>query len=135
MKLEFTSTPNPIDINFLTQKIDEEATDFEPTYSFAFFMRDRRGKIIAGCNGNAAFGRIYTDQLWVHKEYRNKGIGRQLIDAVHEYGRKVGCHMATLSTMSFQKARSFYEKLGYSVDFERQGYAQGSSALFMKKEL
>jgi len=37
--------------------------------------------------------------------------------------------------MSFQGAKAFYEKLGYVSDFERHGYIQNSSCLFMRKEL
>lgn len=135
MKIEFSTTPNATDIDFITQKINAEIVEFGPAYQFAFFMRDEDGNMIAGCNGIVLSSSIYTDQLWVHKEYRNQKLGKQLMEAVHEYGRKVGCRIATLNTMSFQKARSFYEKLGYSVDFERNGYARGSSCLFMKKEL
>jgi ribosomal protein S18 acetylase RimI-like enzyme len=43
--------------------------------------------------------------------------------------------MATVSTMSFQGARDFYEKLGYQIDFERKGYIQESRCFFMKKVL
>jgi len=56
-----------------------------------------------------------------------------LMERVHDYGREVGCTLATVATMSFQGVQSFYEKLGYEVDFERKGYANGSSCLFMKK--
>ena len=55
--------------------------------------------------------------------------------AVHNYGRKSGCSMATVVTMSFQGAVVFYEKLGYIMDFERGGYTQNSSCHFMRKEL
>ena len=135
MQLEFTKNPDSTVINFITQQMNEEVVEFGAAYPFAFFMRNESGNIIAGCNGSVVFGCIYTDQLWVHKEYRKRGLGKQLLQAVHEYGRKVGCRIATLNTMSFQKARSFYEKLGYSIDCERPGYAQNSSCLFMKKEL
>jgi hypothetical protein len=51
-----------------------------------------------------AGGSIYTDQLWVHPGSRKKGLGHQLMEAVHDYGRKLGCRIATVATMSFQKA-------------------------------
>jgi GNAT superfamily N-acetyltransferase len=79
---------------------------------FAFFIRDEKNQIIAGCNGSVIFGSIYTDQLWVHPDHRKNGLGHQLMEAVHDYGRRSGCSMATVATMSFQGAKSFYEKLG-----------------------
>lgn len=135
MNIEFTTAPNSADLDFITQNINQETTDFGMAYPFAFFMRDQTGKIIAGCNGSVIFGCIYTDQLWVDAKYRKQGLGKQLMDRVHAYGKKIGCSMTTVSTMSFQGAREFYEKLGYCVDHERSGYSQGSSCLFMKKEL
>jgi len=81
------------------------------------------------------FGSIYTDQLLVHPDHRKKGLGHQLMEAVHDYGRKSGCAMATVATMSFQGAKAFYEKLGYISDFERHGYMQNSSCIFLKRSL
>ena len=135
MNIEFTSTPATADIDFLTHKINQETPELGEAHPFAIFIRDDKSQIIAGCNGSAIFGSIYTDQLWVHPDHRKKGLGHQLMEAVHDYGRKSGCAMATVATMSFQGAKIFYEKLGYVSDFERPGYTQNSSCHFMRKEL
>jgi ribosomal protein S18 acetylase RimI-like enzyme len=57
------------------------------------------------------------------------------MDKIHQYGKEQGCTMATLSTMSFQNALGLYQKLGYKIDFEREGYVQSSEMLFLRKEL
>ena len=124
-----------IDIDFLTQKINQETPEFGAAYPFAFFIRDKNNQIIAGCNGSVVFGAIYTDQLWVHPDHRRAGLGHQLMSQIHAYGREKGCTMATVATMSFQKAKAFYEKLGYVVDFERSGYTKQSSCIFLKRSL
>ncbi|OGV52201.1 MAG: GNAT family N-acetyltransferase [Legionellales bacterium RIFCSPHIGHO2_12_FULL_42_9] len=128
-------TPAAADIDFLTQKINQETPDFGSAHPFAFFVNDEKNQIIAGCNGSVIFGSIYTDQLWVHPEHRGKGLGHKLMAQVHDYGRKNQCAMATVATMSFQGAKAFYEKLGYVVDFERAGYTQNSSCIFLKRSL
>ncbi len=135
MNIEHTSTPVSADIDFLTQKINQETPQFGEAHPFAFFIRDKKNQIIAGCNGSVIFGSIYTDQLWVHQDYRKNGFGYQLMEAVHDYGRKSGCSMATVATMSFQAAKAFYKKLGYVVDFERLGYTQNASCIFLKRSL
>jgi len=135
VNIQYTSTPASADIDFLTQKINQETLSFGEAHPFAFFIRDEKNQIIAGCNGSVIFGSIYTDQFWVHPDHRKKGLGHQLMEAVHDYGRKSGCTMATVATMSFQGAKSFYEKLGYVTDFERQGYTQNSSCIFLKRSL
>lgn len=137
MNFELTFSPCSEDIDFLTKKINEESKNSQSdgAYPFAFFMRDGDGAIIAGCNGSIIYGVIYTDQLWVHPEYRSQSYGRALMEKVHSLGKEKGCGLATVSTIDFQNARSFYECLGYVVDFERRGYAQNSSCLFLKKKL
>lgn len=126
-------TSNGEIVDFLTQKINEENPEFGDAFSFSFLMRDDSEAIIAGCHGSVVFGEVYTDMLWVHPAYRSAGLGRQLMEHVQTYGRSQGCTMATVSTMSFQKARRFYEKLGYQVDFERTGYTKGATCFFLKK--
>ena len=135
MNIEFTIFPKDSDINFLTEKINEETMEYGDATPFAFFMRDEEGRIIAGANGSIIFGCIYTDQLWVNIKHRRSGIAKKLMDKVHDYGKNEGCKIATVNSMSFQKAKSFYEKLGYIVDFERSGYNFDSSCLFMRKNL
>ncbi len=135
MKIEHTTAPHSKDIDLLTHKINQETPEFGEAHPFAFFIRDEKNQIIAGCNGSVIFGNIYTDQLWVHPNHRRNGLGHQLMEAVHDYGRKSGCIMATVATMSFQGALVFYEKLGYVSDFERPGYTQNSSCHFMRKKL
>ena len=135
VNIQHTSTPASEDIDFLTQKINQETPDFGSAHPFAFFVRDEHNQIIAGCNGSVIFGSIYTDQLWVHPDHRKNGLGHKLMEAVHDYGRKSECSMATVATMSFQNATAFYEKLGYVSDFKRQGYTRGSSCIFLKRSL
>jgi GNAT superfamily N-acetyltransferase len=138
LDIAFTLQPENQDIDFLTQKINEDAQKKgiqEKAYAFAFFIRNTQSTIIAGCNGSVIYGNIYTDQLWVHDNYRNQGLGTKLMQQVHHYGREIKCSMASIATMSFQKAALFYEKLGYVCDFERLNYSNGASCLFMKRIL
>lgn len=134
LKIEQSLKPNINDIEFLTKKLNDETAELGSTHPFAFFIRNNANEIIAGCNGFVVFGAIYTDQLWVHPEWRKQNLGRELMKHVHDYGCKVGCRMATVATMSFQ-SQGFYEKLGYKVDFKRSGYVNGSSCLFLQLAL
>lgn len=138
MKIEFETHPSLQDIELLTNQINFEAAAtgiLSIASPFAFFVRDQQRNIIAGCNGSIIYGTIYTDQLWVNTQFRGQGMGQSLMDKVHILGIENGCTMATACTMNFQDAKPFYEKLGYVCDFERQGYTQGTSCCFMKKEL
>jgi ribosomal protein S18 acetylase RimI-like enzyme len=61
-------------------------------------------------------------------------VGKKLMEVTHEYGKKHGCALATVTTMDFQ-APDFYQKLGYKIDFSRGGYSKGASCIFMAKKL
>ena len=135
MKFQINITPNQEDIEYLTEKINQESMEFGSAYNFGLFLYDANNTIIGGCNGSVIFGAIYTDQLWIDKKLRGTGLGRKIMEKVHDYGRENSCKIATVTTMSFQNARDFYEKLGYIVDFERSGYIMGSSMIFLKKNL
>ena len=135
MKIEHTSTPNQQDIDYLTQKLNDETPYREGAQPFAFYIRDESNTIIAGCSGEVMFGSLYTGLLWVHPDYRKQGLARKLMEQVHTHGHKMGCHIASVLTMSFQSARGFYESLGYECDLERPGYIEGSSCIFLKKIL
>ena len=121
LKIEHTPTPNEHDIDYLTQKINEETPYKEGAEPFAFYVRDDANTIIAGCSGEVMFGVVYTGLLWVHPDYRKQGLARQLMEQVHEHGIQMGCRIASILTMSFQSAREFYERIGYKCDLERHG--------------
>ncbi|EOL45854.1 GNAT family N-acetyltransferase [Enterococcus caccae] len=57
---------------------------------------------------------IQPDRFCVRKEYRNQGIGKQLLLLLEQTAVKDGC---TLSILSAEKtALSFYEALNYAVN-------------------
>lgn len=138
MKVQHITSQNVEISDFLTQKIDEEAKKegiIDDSSSFVFVIRDQNNDIIAGCNGAVVYGAIYTDQLWVRKDYRKQGLAKLLMEEVHALGKEKNCNLATVCTLSFQHAKSFYEDLGYVCDFVREGFAEGSTCYFLKKEL
>lgn len=50
--------------------------------------------------------------MWVHDQYRGRGIGSRLLGMAEEMARSRGADAAHLSTFDFQ-ARGFYERHGY----------------------
>ncbi|MCA9507651.1 MAG: GNAT family N-acetyltransferase [Myxococcales bacterium] len=133
--IEHQKNPSDIDISFLTQNINHETSEHGEAFPFAFFIKDNNKKIIAGANGFVIYGSIYTDQLWVQKEYRGQGYAKEIMENIHKLGRQNNCRIATIQTMNFQNAKKFYESLGYKEDFKRLGYINDSYCIFMKKLL
>lgn len=133
MKIEFVKLPTNEQVSFLRKMLNEELPKGIDEY--AFFVRDANNEIIGGCNGFIVLNNIYTDQLWVHKDHRKHGWGKKLLEQSHDYGRSLGCTMATVSTLNIQGALGFYQKLGYNIDFERKGYSDNASVFFLHKML
>ena len=75
---------------------------------------DQEGKVIGGIIGGTYWGWMYIDILWVHEDYRNKGIGSKLLSEAEKEAVRRGCHHVHLDTMSWQ-APEFYIKKGYEV--------------------
>ena len=135
MNIKYVKHPTACDINFITAKINQETLEYGQADSFAFFIKDDAGYIIAGANGFIMYGAIYTDQLWVDKNYRGRGFGCNIMHKIHDLGKSKKCTFATIQTMSFQDAQFFYKKLGYIQDFKRTGYIKNSDCILMKKIL
>jgi GNAT superfamily N-acetyltransferase len=134
METAVINIPSISDIHFLTDKMNEDFISNGICEPFGIFLRDKQNIILGGCNGSLLYGAIYTDQLWVDKNLRKMGYGKKLMAEVGKLGLAKNCSISTVSTMSFQ-AREFYEKIGYTVDFERHGYSNGSSCIFLSKTL
>ncbi|MFV9930114.1 MULTISPECIES: GNAT family N-acetyltransferase [spotted fever group] len=51
-----------------------------------------------------------------------------------DLARERGCNFIHLVTMDFQ-AKSFYEKLGYKIEFAMHGYEKDSIMYYLRKNL
>lgn len=80
-----------------------------------------------------------SDYVAVHKDYRKKGLAKQLIKAVEDYvkanhGRYI--HVVTCDIESFKPARKFYENAGYKKVSEMPDYfVVGEGRIDYYKEL
>jgi len=101
---------------------------------FAFFIKDTRKAILAGVKGVSLYGCLYVDMLWVAPDERHKGLGSQLIDACEKLGRERDCTFVSLTTMDWE-ALPFYQKLGYAIEFVREGYEKNSKMYLLRKSL
>jgi ribosomal protein S18 acetylase RimI-like enzyme len=98
------------------------------------FARDANGRAVAGAVGRTWGANAELQQIWLPEAIRDRGLGRTLLQAFEEAARKRGCELLYLETWTFQ-ARGFYEKCGYRVALEIDGYASGLSKFTMTKRL
>jgi len=65
-----------------------------------------------------------VDSIGVRAEFQNRGIGRLLMDAVHEWALARGATSIELNVYEFnQEAITFYQKLGYHTYSRRMSKA------------
>ena len=62
---------------------------------------------------------LYLDDIYVKKEYRNKGIGKQLINKVIEFAKENNCSRIRWQVLNWNTpAIEFYKKLGANISDE-----------------
>lgn len=103
----------------------------DETISFEVFNQN---KLIGAIVVQIFWEQLHIKYLFVEKKSRGQGIATQLMKHVLEFAKKRGCHFAFVETMSFQ-ALEFYSKLGFTIDFSREGYARNTTFYYLRKDL
>ena len=65
---------------------------------------------------------------------RGQGLGRQLLQRVDEVAQKRSCRAISVDTAG-ENNKLFYEKNGYQVFGQLEGYPQGFTKFYLKKEI
>jgi GNAT superfamily N-acetyltransferase len=108
-----------------------ESPGFEP---LGVFMRDATGAVVGGVWGYVNWKWLFVGLVWLSKDLRGGGYGRQMMEKIEAAALERGCKYSHLDTFSFQ-ARKFYEGLGYEVFATLDDYPEGHQRFFMKKKL
>jgi GNAT superfamily N-acetyltransferase len=105
-----------------------------PIRPFSIFIKDQNGRIFGGASGTLFYGSLYVDSLWIDQTLRHQGWGTKLMHEAEKMGREHGASFVTLNTMDWE-ALPFYQKLGYSTEFTREGYEKNSKMFMLRKNL
>ena len=136
MSLEFVENATDEQAGEIDRGLVEYSADFAssraPVPVRAVFVES--GRVVAGVDGGEYWRKIHVRRLWVHPEYRSRGLGRRLMEWAEERGRELGCTSLVVDTMSFQ-APGFYERLGYRRFGVSEGYEGGASRHYFEKGL
>jgi len=111
-----------------------QAKGLSPIRPFSIFIKDQNETIVGGVSGASFYGSLYVDSLWISPALRHLGWGRKLMHEAEQMGKERKARFATVHTMDWE-ALSFYQKLGYSVEFTREGYDQNSKMFMLRKVL
>ena len=103
-------------------------------FNITVFLRDENDGIVGGLLGNAYWGWLYVDALWVSEPLRRQGYGEKLMAAAESAAIEKGCHSAYLDTFDFQ-ALPFYQKLDYEIFGRLENFPHGHTRYFVRKTL
>jgi phosphinothricin acetyltransferase len=79
-------------------------------------------------NPRAAYKHVADFSLYVERSWRNKGVGRRLLQTLTERARQLGYHKMVLSAFPFNPAGlALYRKSGFRVVgvYREQGFLDG----------
>lgn len=119
--------------NGLNKNADERK-GMRPVVPYGIFVKDAEGAILGGIEGYTIYGCLHIDMFWLSPELRHNEIGSKLIKQVEAIARERGCSFATVNTMDWE-ALSFYERLGFAIEFVREGYDKGSKMYLLRKKI
>ncbi len=108
--------------------------DGEAAQPLDLVLSDDNGEIFGGLFGSTKWGWMNIGILWVAAALRGRGYGSRLVREAEAEATKRGCRHVRVGTFSFQ-ARGFYERLGYRVVGQLEGYPPGETDYLLRKEL
>ena len=124
------------EVNELEARLDEfnvERTGYLDAQQIGF-LATHDGETVGGVAGYTWGGVCGILQLWVHKDHRGAGLGRDLMRQVIDEARARGCASVLLETFDFQ-APGLYAKLGFVVVAEIRDKPLGHSEFVMRLDL
>ena len=135
-RLTIEDQPSATDWDRLGVALDKYNRKFLGETGFSrmgFFVRAEDGEIMAGLVGTTYAGWLFVAELWVHADWRRRGIGSQLLTLAERRAVEFGCHSAMLDTFSFQGPQ-FYPRFGYEI-YGTLDYPPDHQRFFMRKRL
>lgn len=130
---------NEADTSILFKGLGEFNTPFfgnKKSLSFALYLRDENHQVVGGVLAwmRPGIGLLCVDVIWVAEHLRNRGFGKQLMQAAEHEGLKNGCTHAQLETLPFQ-AEEFYKRLGYFPIGRIEKLYGDHDAIYLRKYL
>jgi ribosomal protein S18 acetylase RimI-like enzyme len=136
--LEIQENPNEEDTLVLFAGINMEAKIKrhveKPVKTFGIFIKDLDKQVIGGVTGATFYGCLHIDMLFVNKKKRHQGLGKKLMIEAENLGILRKCTFVTVNTMDFE-ALIFYQKLGFEIEYVREGFEEKSKMYLLKKNL
>jgi len=101
---------------------------------FSIAIDDTTGKVIGFLVGDNTYGGVgFISWVGILPEYRSKGVGKLLMDDYETFAKIKRAHLLELFT--YDKVKTFYEKLGFKEIGRREHGFYGSKNIIMDKKI
>lgn len=97
-----------------------------------WLANDEDGDLRAVLTADVLWDWVYVDELWVSRDLRGQGIGRELMRLAEEFAKTRKLRGIWLWTQSWQ-AEDFYRNLGYSEFTRFEDFPRGHSRIGFRK--
>ena len=123
---------SPIEpISWLNHRAEVDSSVPSHAEPIFFVMKDLHGKTCAVVSGHKTDPFMFRSRgLWVHPDWREKGVGTVIMRALENEARSLGSKV--IWTMPRQSAAHFYEKNGFSLEKQIEGFEFGPHWLALK---
>lgn len=108
--------------------------EYPEVQSIRLNARDPGGRVVGGLRGVVAMYWFRLEVLWVHDDFRGKGIGSRLLVEGEKAASVLGARNAALETFEWQ-APAFYQRHGYREAARMEKYMGDYYLAIMRKEL
>jgi GNAT superfamily N-acetyltransferase len=139
---EVKDTHSITDISFIKERLIEynnECLNLPPDtpgpQPVSVMVKNSDGEKIGGAYAHAYLNVLHIYGCWVHKEYRKKGIGKEIGKKLELQAAKYNCHTATMETHSFQMTKSFYNRVGVLFINKIKNSPKGFNKYFLINKL
>jgi GNAT superfamily N-acetyltransferase len=106
----------------------------QPWRQIAVSIRDDADAILGGVCGEVWGGYLFVAGVWLDERVRGHDLASQAMDELEAQAKEAGAKRSYVDTFSFQ-ARPFYEKRGYTVFGQLDGYFENEKRYWLSKTL
>lgn len=129
--------PSPDDaVRVANGLADHVAMRFGPRdeRAFSIFAHDADDTLVGGVNGSTHWRWLYIRNLWIAETWRNRGLGRRLIDAAEHLARERNCTGLYLDTFD-PDAERFYRRCGFETFGRIDNFPPGHARRFLSRSM
>lgn len=105
-----------------------------PQKAVALVVRAEGGEVVGGLRGYTILRTLTIDELWVHEEHRNQGLGTRLLEAAEKIAGKRKCLAMQTYCHTFQNL-DFMHNRGFAEYGHNNSYPKGEIEYYLIRRL